>query len=484
MKSQKRNNLAIFANSILGSGIFFCLIIFLFTLRFPDLRLSGYIIVISLVGVVFLSIALRWSRSIKINISLAIISIGIGIFMSEIILSLYTSSEIDRIRQVKQQRFEEQVKKKGITYDTRSKYQVVTDFRKIGIDVYPLSPPAGYAHLDGLNNKKDKIFPLAFISGISYTDSNIASGEYIVYKSDEHGFNNNKGIFGESSIDIVLVGDSYTHGHAVKRHENIAGWLRKTGYTVLNLGMPGNGPLIELATLKEYAESIKPKTVFWLYCEMNDQRNLSNEMTSPILLKYLNEGFSQNLLYRQDQIDEALTAYIKKEEVKYEKKNDVYKKNNSKNIVTTIYKSVKLSNLRERLGLYRVGSINPLFGEILAKAKSRVNRWGGQLYFVYLPVRQRYDNEIKTDGNYMERETVLSVVKNLGIPIIDIHKVFSNYPDPLSLFPFRTKGHYTPEGYKLVSHHIDNYLQSQSNSIKTQSKTIETNQPLDKIKTP
>ena len=174
MKSQKRNNLAIFANSILGSGIFFCLIIFLFALRFPDLRLSGYIIVISLVGVVFLSIALRWSRSIKINISLAIISIGIGIFMSEIILSLYTSSEIDRIRQVKQQRFEEQVKKKGITYDTRSKYQVVTDFRKIGIDVYPLSPPAGYAHLDGLNNKKDKIFPLAFISGISYTDSNIA----------------------------------------------------------------------------------------------------------------------------------------------------------------------------------------------------------------------------------------------------------------------------------------------------------------------
>ncbi len=163
--------------------------------------------------------------------------------------------------------------------------------------------------------------------------------------------------------------------------------------------------------------------------------------------------------------------------------NGLEKKNDSKSIVTEAYESLTLSNLRERLGLTRADPI-PLFGDILAKAKNRVNSWGGQLCFVYLPMRHRYEYEIKTDGNAMGRETILSVVKNMGIPIIDIHKVFSNHPDPLSLFPFRVKGHYTPEGYNLISQHLDDYLQSQSNLIKIQSRKIETNQSNDKIKNP
>lgn len=460
MKSQKIDKGAIFANSILGCGIIFLLIILFCALLMPDLRLSGYIISISLVGVTLFSIALRWSVRIKINLALAILSIGIGIYMIEIILSLYTSAMNDRRLQVRQQRFEQQVKKMGITYDTRSKYQVMTDLRKQGIDVYPLSFPCSYIRSDGLYYNKGKIYPLGFISGKSYVESNTASGKYIIHESDEHGFNNTKSLYDESAIDLVLIGDSYTHGHAVNRDENIAGWLRKSGYAVLTLGTAGNGPLIELALLKEYAEPFKPKTVFWLYSEMNDLRNLRTEMTSLFLLKYLNEGFSQNLLYRQDQIDEVLTAYIKEEEVKYKKKNGLEKKNNIKNIVTTAYESFKFSSLRGRLGLYRADPINPLFGDILAKAKSRVNSWGGQLCFVYLPVRQRYEFGKKTDRNDMKRETVLSVVKNMGIPIIDIHKVFSNHPDPLSLFPFRVKPHYTPEGYNLISQHLEMVISS------------------------
>lgn len=50
------------------------------------------------------------------------------------------------------------------------------------------------------------------------------------------------------------------------------------------------------------------------------------------------------------------------------------------------------------------------------------------------------------------RGDVIKTVKELGIPIIDIHKdVFKSHPDPFSLFPFRLNGHYNAEGYRLAA---------------------------------
>ena len=46
-------------------------------------------------------------------------------------------------------------------------------------------------------------------------------------------------------------------------------------------------------------------------------------------------------------------------------------------------------------------------------------------------------------------------VEKLNIPIIDLYKdLFSGHPDPKSLFPFRTYGHYNEEGYRLVAETI------------------------------
>ena len=47
---------------------------------------------------------------------------------------------------------------------------------------------------------------------------------------------------------------------------------------------------------------------------------------------------------------------------------------------------------------------------------------------------------------------VIKIVENLKIPIIDINKdLFQKHEDPLSLFPFVSRGHYTELGYKLVA---------------------------------
>jgi hypothetical protein len=44
------------------------------------------------------------------------------------------------------------------------------------------------------------------------------------------------------------------------------------------------------------------------------------------------------------------------------------------------------------------------------------------------------------------------MVRDLNIPVIDIHQeVFTDHPDPLSLFPFRLRSHYNVEGYSEVA---------------------------------
>ena len=75
--------------------------------------------------------------------------------------------------------------------------------------------------------------------------------------------------FGDASgIDWILIGDSFTQGHCVDPGSDIAGQLRSmTNKNIINLGVGGNGPLSELATLKEYAENRNPKIVFCIYFE-------------------------------------------------------------------------------------------------------------------------------------------------------------------------------------------------------------------------
>lgn len=50
----------------------------------------------------------------------------------------------------------------------------------------------------------------------------------------------------------------------------------------------------------------------------------------------------------------------------------------------------------------------------------------------------------------------------LGIPVIDIHPVFSAHPAPLTLFAERTVVHYNARGYKLVADAILSRIQAGS----------------------
>ena len=98
-----------------------------------------------------------------------------------------------------------------------------------------------------------------------------------------------------------------------------------------------------------------------------------------------------------------------------------------------------------------------VFRDILIRVKEETFKSSSKLHFVFLPCWKRYGRNINQE-KFESREKVLSIVKQLDIPIIDIHKVFYSHPDPLSLFPFRSRNHYNSNGYALVAKTINDYL--------------------------
>ena len=393
----------------------------------------------------------------------------------------------------------------GVNIDMRDGLEVVDDLRKKGINAVPVVLPGD----DLLHNNKQpdgstksfinihgaELMPLGNIAGTVTVMCN-EGGSWITYETDEHGFNNPKGIW-PAGFDIAAVGDSHAQGYCVPADKNFVALLRNQGSTIVNLGMGGNGPLLELASLKEYVQPSKPKVVLWFYSEGTDLYDLQLEKKSKLLMNYLQDGFTQNLIQRQDDIDKAIADEIPKQMERRRKDfssgsvahflhgmkdSDVPVKqqpSRGPRVLDTLMATVKLSSLRERLGLVygtdtaeveRLADLEgtnvDLFRDVLAHAHASVQAWGGALYFVYVPSWKYYipDNptkDVRADFGMKERARVLSLIEGLGIPIIDIKPVLEAQKDPPSLFPFRRPNHYNELGHRLIA---DSIIKSLSHS--------------------
>jgi hypothetical protein len=395
-------------------------------------------------------------NAFKVNISLLLFSIVVIVYIIELFLTLnllrYNRNDPKDTPQVRI----EYANSLGISFDARSFLEVVMDLRTNGVNAFPVTPPHNYIASDGLTNEEDKVYPLASISGKTVVHCN-ESGEYLINKNDEYGFDNPEGLYNSDSTDIVLIGDSFAHGHCVKPDENIAGWLRNNGKKVLNLGIGANGPLMELATLQEYAKPLRSDIVFWFYYEGNDHINLQEEKKSSTLMKYMDGNYSQDLLHKQELIDNLIMEYAEKRISAIKSK----KNNNEPGFTFSLTQIAGLSQIRKRFQALKgcVFPVDPLFKVILAEARHRVNAWGGQLYFVYIPAIDRYlsqSNRCSKYGYSLHKNKILSITKELDIPVIDIDKSLASYHDVHSLFPFRLKfrGHFNAKGYRLVAEQL------------------------------
>jgi hypothetical protein len=446
---EKKNRSTIFANIVFGTMA----VLFVLALTFTWYRSAlhpfifnfGCGLVFSF-GLIFSIFAFYIRSAWKINLAVTVFFVVLSIYGVEIVLwatGLYSTS----INMVKLR--EAEAKKKKLPFDTRTAIEVIEDLRANGVDAWPTIAPYLFLQTDGLPSGKKRVYPLGGLSNKRCVYCN-KSGDWTILNNDKHGFNNPVGLYKKGLVDVALVGDSFTHGACVCMGEDITGQLRKIGFKSLNLGISGNGPLIELATIKEYAEPLQPNVVLWIYYEGNDLENLEREKASHILMCYMEDDFTQNLLGRQSEIDTVLTEYVD-EEYKQKLLAEQQGAYDAPLICT-----IKLYRLRTLLKSEPEPEPEPLFSKILTSAKKRVNRWGGALYFIYLPEWQRYAEN--KDENFNYRNDVLEIVRDIGISVIDFHEVLDSHPDPLSLFPFRLHGHYTAEGYSLVAKQIANRL--------------------------
>lgn len=344
---------------------------------------------------------------------------------------------------------EEVARQSGIPFDGRSKFEVVMALRDTGVPAVPLfsashlrpmewgRPPAELKTPPG----QAPLFPLAGLSKTPTVFCN-ETGRYITYRSDERGFRNPEG---GGPYDLALIGDSYTQGACVGDSENLAGLLGQSGVNALNLGIGGFGPLTELAVLTEYAAPLRPKRVIWGF-SANDLQDLREELQTPFLIRYLEDGFQQGLARRQEEIDRMVGSYLEASLQSRQKRPPI-------SGLASLAEYVRLKAVRSFIvdamtAREVAGRKKPYtaFEKILKKARERVEAWGGTLLFLYFP---SYGDVTGVGGSI--RKKTLQVVNEVGLTIIDPTEVMRNRPNPKKLFPFGLPGHYNAEGYAVVA---------------------------------
>lgn len=322
------------------------------------------------------------------------------------------------------------------------KIELVEEYLKPDPQIVPMIYPFNF-----VNKKDQEIFPLSGISKKETIMSN-ENGYLAKYFSDRFGFNNPDNVWDLKEIDFVLIGDSFTHGMSVLDKDTIRGNIEnKTGKGVISLGYSGNGPLIELATLKEYLPLTNSKRVIWIYYEGNDLEDLLFEKTNSTLRNYLtNKKNFQELNTIQNIINKKLLIFL----------HEQLKKKKKKYFVKTVTDFIKIKNLRNfifniSLSEKNIYKIPQDFKKTLQEAKRFTEQKNSKFYFVYMPEKRRYEKKFEDNLKFRHYKEVLEIVKSLNIDVIDLNKnLLKKESKPLSLF---SEGgpHLNEMGYNLSS---------------------------------
>lgn len=337
--------------------------------------------------------------------------------------------------------------------DLRSEVQVGDDLAAAGIPYqYMLGPSPLLLPVldDGTGNT---FFPLGMTANTIVLGCNEGDQrDYPVLRTDRYGFNNDDTVYAHKDL-IALVGGSFMWGSCVHQDENIAAVLTRNGYPAYAMALGQFGPLAILETLKEYAAYLRPRIVLWQYFDPNDVRLLENtDLRSSILLRYLQDGFSQDLIHRQDSVNRfwaevaplrtARAAFLKSPalEAEWETRLDQ-----------------NLPIVQQALGndirtLRDDESLLTIYRRIFEIAQRRVSAWGGRIYLVIIPNSAEF-----SEGTVPVYETsVVKIMSRLKITTIDFGLVMRATGDPLQFYPNRARkaDHLTPEGYRLLARQI------------------------------
>lgn len=193
---------------------------------------------------------------------------------------------------------------RGHSYDERSAVEVVLASRSGGSPVYPTIGPAYYIEHPATLPDGSPVLPLGMPAHARTYYCN-ERGDYVVFESDRFGFRNPDTVWDTVPVDLLVVGDSFAMGSCLPEPDSIVGRLRSALPATVSLGMGGNGPLLDLAGLREFLPVARPRVVVWMFFE-NDLEDLERERSSPLLMRYLEDpAFRQGLASKADAVSRA-----------------------------------------------------------------------------------------------------------------------------------------------------------------------------------
>jgi hypothetical protein len=431
-----------------------------------NVRWGGAVTLVS--GAVLICIGLLFlcGADLRLNISLALLATGAALFAANAILELYEAGSVnERLKAARDA---------GREYDVRHPLDVLAELRRNGSEAYAFIPPRTVlARRPGAS-----LVPLGGIASVSTVFCS-ADGRYVIYESDRYGFNNDDGVYARGGQRMLVAGDSFGHGFCVPAGEDLAARLRAVGYSAISISASGNGPLLELAALREYVPLLRPRVVLWLYYDGNDLSDLAMEYAVPMLRRYLQEpAFSQGLAHRQPEVDQFLKSLAGSAEEQGKPKRGVGTVAfrgvlmKAKNLLT-------LARLRHRLGLSasalrsRPEDRNPALRELDAAAllkvvfeaaRNEVTKNGGELHVAYLPSISNF-REGSPRGSkcgfaredvWSCKAAVLAAAAELGIPVVNFETVLRRSGRPQSFYSLGS--HYTPEGYELLARTVISHI--------------------------
>ena len=281
-------------------------------------------------------------------------------------------------------------------------------------------------------------------------------GKWLFFKTDRYGFNNKDSNW--ENYNTVMIGDSFGIGECVNYEDSLSGNLEKSQKIdgIINLSQTGNGPLLEFAILKEYAEFDKIKNLIWFYFEGNDLLELRNELKNNQLIKYIDKSnhSKQNLENYRDDINNHVLNFIKRLEIEQSDVSTVelgIKENPLKKYINFI----KLHRLRSIIEIIdyikeTIATRNKNFENIILRINDNIKENNARLYFVYLPTLRDFYNDKEKEKFEISRKNIKNFLRENKIKMIDIYsQLYVKLDNPYELFD-KKNGHYTIWGYKSI----------------------------------
>jgi hypothetical protein len=427
---------------------------FLLAGRLKDYTASGKLLMLLVPfagALAFGYVALRVSPAGVVRVARELVLFAVALVAVETAIAIWSpdspSPQLTRMRVAH---------KLGVPFDQRTKTEVTQELRQHGVDALP-GISREWPQITAVRQQLPaELYPLSDASNASIVECN-ETGKYLVFHSDEFGFNNPAGLIAAGHVDVAAVGASFTLGHCQPPEDTLIGRLRKLYPRLANFGIAGGGTLAMLGSFREYVQPLRPPLVLWImHPRTADTRE---ELKDPILARYLDPGFSQHLMERRQEIDRAWRDIAIPAQYEFDRRSlFVIQESEDRRFARVPF----LPQLRTRIALdaplMRPAPGVPLttFVHSLQLVDSTTRSWGGRLIVIIMPLyAEIVAHQLPPE---LHHDNLAKVVAGIGIPVIDAAAEFARQDDPAHLYTMRVNNHPNLEGYRVLAQFVETEL--------------------------